>query len=1203
MAAQLMPSDHPEVPKEVCPAASSTVLEYASPISPDYRVYLNCDPLRPVITGDPTEDQARLLLQDVERVLLESFWNKVLCRDSPYVKGLPLALASWKKGSTLIQVSALKETLSAQRKSCSTELSTYDYFKSLTLEELKAGIQALQPTNIEGALRLLSVIGKQRLNALPLWPSLPNPYKFDLLVAELIRQLTSDSSAGSRSAAMAIVAMRSALWLVLPVEAAARITFLDGIARKSENPWDNPLAFLGTELTALVQELRPQSAAKGEMKKKDNCLPSYAVLRTNIRNRGDFSWPLASELLKERDYSAGIRGHWRTTCRETSLPTFLSGNSVGVNTGAAGESNRIGVRNWEDTDEVSPDEKVRAEFYPVPHANEASILLNVDDNQPVILEAASRAEIWGALQAVEKGYIGGFWDAIVKASMYDNQLPYALAATAQGHAMMSPITVHEALTGHGDVNGREALESLRRYPCAQIQSAVRKLQPIDIVGALDLLNENGRLRFKGFSLLQRATECSSFRSFVVSLIKTATESGHSTGKELAQQSLISLRAKQWIVLPSVVNRHIGVVLRGIRAKGLLEHSWRSDPMNALTGPIKELFESLLKETSTAREFSGKVHSVESLCRHAVLCTSLRSASELTIPLIDKLFDSSAVSGSDVGATRDRWLRICEAACPNVTSLEAGQSESCDRKNMGELRPTDEVRTEFYPAPHNNGARIILNVDEKRAAILETVSNAEMCEALKAIEREYVNEFWDAIAEISVYDDQFPYALAATAQKHTLISPIAVHEALTGHGDVNGREALESLRRYPVSEIQFSVRKLQPKEILGALDLLNENGRIRFGGFSLLQRADECSGFPSFVVSLIETATESGHATGKALAQRALIALRAKQWIVLPIVVNRHISAVLRGIHANGSLGHSWRSDPMNALTGPIKELFESLLNETSNTLDCSSQSGTSATSEPVKGREPMIADDDNISSLQSLCRLAVLCTNMRSQSDLTMPLVLKLQSTSRASDSATAMFKDRCRRICELNGPDAIIFEQGEPNDHREALSSRCEHDSRLGTLVMPPIQQLISVTISYVEQTSDLRQLVMYQAADRKAVVLVGRDETKHVDRLMLAPDVVNELRVAMQKVDINNIAPKQQENWKAAVESRTLVAKMKEGIPFDRKGFARAYKGTSYDIVTVVGPYSSADKNPITADRKLKGDHGPVVIELLYSSEAQAT
>jgi hypothetical protein len=101
----------------------------------------------------------------------------------------------------------------------------------------------------------------------------------------------------------------------------------------------------------------------------------------------------------------------------------------------------------------------------------------------------------------------------------------------------------------------------------------------------------------------------------------------------------------------------------------------------------------------------------------------------------------------------------------------------------------------------------------------------------------------------------------------------------------------------------------------------------------------------------------------------------------------------------------------------------------------------------------------------------------------------------------------------------------------------------------------------------------------------------------------VVNELRVAMQKVDINNIAPKQQENWKAAVESRTLVAKMKEGIPFDRKGFARAYKGTSYDIVTVVGPYSSADKNPITADRKLKGDHGPVVIELLYSSEAQAT
>jgi hypothetical protein len=377
-----------------------------------------------------------------------------------------------------------------------------------------------------------------------LWPSLPNPYKFDLLVAELIRQLTSDSSAGSRSAAMAMVAMRSALWLVLPVEAAVRITFLEGIARKSEDPWDNPMAFLGAELTALVQALTPQSAAKGDMKKKDNCLPSYAVLRTNIRNRGDFSWLLASELLKERDYSADMRGHWRTTCRENSLATHSSRDSAGVTTGDIGESSRVGVCNWEETDGIQPDEEVQAEFYPVPHNNEARIVLNVDDNRPVILEAVSHAEMWEALNAVEKGYIGGFWDAIVQVSVYDNQLPYALAATAQGHALLSPITVHEVLTGHGDVNGREALEYLRRYPCSEIQFAVRKLQPNDTVGALDLLNENGRMRFKGFSLLQRASECPSFGSLVVSLTETATKSGHATGKDLALQALIALRAKQ-----------------------------------------------------------------------------------------------------------------------------------------------------------------------------------------------------------------------------------------------------------------------------------------------------------------------------------------------------------------------------------------------------------------------------------------------------------------------------------------------------------------------------------------------------------------------------------------------------------------------------------------------------------------------------------
>ena len=65
----------------------------------------------------------------------------------------------------------------------------------------------------------------------------------------------------------------------------------------------------------------------------------------------------------------------------------------------------------------------------------------------------------------------------------------------------------------------------------------------------------------------------------------------------------------------------------------------------------------------------------------------------------------------------------------------------------------------------------------------------------------------------------------------------------------------------------------------------------------------------------------------------------------------------------------------------------------------------------------------------------------------------------------------------------------------------------------MPLVQHLTGATISYVDIDGNLRQLVKFTPADQKAVVLVGRTEREHVDRLMLAPEVVSELRVEMQK------------------------------------------------------------------------------------------
>lgn len=154
---------------------------------------------------------------------------------------------------------------------------------------------------------------------------------------------------------------------------------------------------------------------------------------------------------------------------------------------------------------------------------------------------------------------------------------------------------------------------------------------------------------------------------------------------------------------------------------------------------------------------------------------------------------------------------------------------------------------------------------------------------------------------------------------------------------------------------------------------------------------------------------------------------------------------------------------------------------------------------------------------------------------------------------------------------------------------------SRVGTPVMPPVQHLTGATISYKDQNGGLHQLVSFKPADRKAVVLVGRTEREHVDRLMLAPDVVSELRIDMQKVDKNNLTANEREKWETAVQNRELFSRMEgEGIPYSRSGSARSFKGSGYDIVTVVGPYIEQGKSPINAERIIRGDHGPLIVEL---------
>lgn len=151
---------------------------------------------------------------------------------------------------------------------------------------------------------------------------------------------------------------------------------------------------------------------------------------------------------------------------------------------------------------------------------------------------------------------------------------------------------------------------------------------------------------------------------------------------------------------------------------------------------------------------------------------------------------------------------------------------------------------------------------------------------------------------------------------------------------------------------------------------------------------------------------------------------------------------------------------------------------------------------------------------------------------------------------------------------------------------------SRVGTPVMLPVQHLAGAKVSYKDQAGVLHQLTVVRPADRQAVLMVGRGEKSHFDVLMLSPELVKELRIEMQKVDTNSLAERERAMWETAVRDRQLFSKMEEGIPYKRDGSERSFSKTEYDIVTVIGPY--IDQTPVSPERTIRGNHGPLIIEL---------
>jgi hypothetical protein len=156
---------------------------------------------------------------------------------------------------------------------------------------------------------------------------------------------------------------------------------------------------------------------------------------------------------------------------------------------------------------------------------------------------------------------------------------------------------------------------------------------------------------------------------------------------------------------------------------------------------------------------------------------------------------------------------------------------------------------------------------------------------------------------------------------------------------------------------------------------------------------------------------------------------------------------------------------------------------------------------------------------------------------------------------------------------------------------------SRVGTPVMPPIQFMTGVTISYVDKDGIAQTLVSAQAAEGKAVLLVGRTERDYVDRLTLAQELTSEVRVKMQKLDGSLLRERDRERWKNAIQTRELFSKMEEGMVYDRGAFKRPFSKSAYDVVTVIGSESEKEK-VITPDRRCKDDLGPVLIEIDQST-----
>ena len=660
------------------------------------------------------------------------------------------------------------------------------------------------------------------------------------------------------------------------------------------------------------------------------------------------------------------------------------------------------------------------------------VVLNQDPEIPVLTQAPTRSELIHFLSEFERSYVDAFWtNLLCKPSPFVRGIPFGVAASNGGLTLLpigSVLAAAERLIGRKAVVGKKGATE---FSMAELTASVMALKPSTISEANDCLQKSGQGRFLAFSLVDLAQRYSGFEELASEIVKRVINNG--TTRTLAVNVLVAMRARQWLVLPTEVNRYAGLVIRAARAK---DRAW-ADPLNFAGKSLNGVYRKLLETNQTLPAYQTKI--AEAKARYAIFCTSIQSVEELTWPLANELLKKSANGGQNFDTPtviRKHWRDLCRA---NAGASDAGKQGFEPEKELSseaevqedwieEAEPTKEgscQRLEFG-APNDANFKVVFNRDQQRPIILGPVPRVELFELSKQVERDYIRTFWQALAAASPHIEELPYALAGSSSGHSLVRPTVVYERLTGHTDVTDAEALKELRRYPMTELKTAVAASLPETITDAQQRLTESGRIRFPAFSLISLLQRHQSFETLAAELLQIATRQGQFTGKSFAQYVLVSFRAKSWIVLPEALNAHIGHVLRGIHAKD---REWGTNPMDALSGQLKKLYRALAGE--------------AVDEP---------DHRSVSMQFRKCRQLILCSNVRGTRDLSMPLVEVIlasdgEAKARGDVIVSAATRARWQKLCEANGP-AALRPISKVNDHRAALIKRCPYDDRLSEWV-----------------------------------------------------------------------------------------------------------------------------------------------------------